>query len=158
MTRRFDPMERRNADLFLADLMGRGARPFEDQGEAAEPDIGSSGREPFFGDKRGEWWRVIARPGARLRWLHLRDGDLIVRRMSAESGQGWQCLLKEDVDPETLRGPEGRLSDDTVVLRRVSRWGRATEREAIDEGYAGEPAEDDPPTGWAGGSAGGRHG
>ncbi|HEX8108342.1 MAG TPA: hypothetical protein VF516_11475, partial [Kofleriaceae bacterium] len=77
--------------------------------------------------------------------------------MSAESGQGWQCLLKEDVDPETLRGPDGRLSDDAVVLRRVSRWGRATEREAIDEGYAGGPAEEDPPTGWAGGSAGGRH-
>jgi hypothetical protein len=140
--RRVNDIERRNADLFLADLMGTGRRalpPFEDQGEAAEPDARPSDREPFFGDDRGESWRVVARPGARARWL--RDGDLIVRRMPADSaGRGWQCLLKEDVDAETLRGRDGRLRDDTVVLRRMRRWRRAPVPEAADA--ASEIVED----------------
>lgn len=134
MTRRFDT-ERRNADLFLTDLMGlsrgvsRRAQPFEDAREATAPDARASDREPFFADERGESWRVVARPGARAHWL--RDGDLIVRRMPTErGGPGWQCRLKEDVDVETLRGPDGQLSDDIVVLRRRSRWRRTPVPEA----------------------------
>ena len=127
---------RRNADLFWADLMGRPAPPpFEDQREGVEHGIGTSGREPFFGDEPGEAWRVVARPGARARRLsRLRDGDLIVRRTPAERGdRGWQCLRKEDVDVETLLGPDGRLRADTVVLRRVSSQQRAHEPEAAGE-------------------------
>jgi len=98
--------ERRNADLFLADLMGHGARPpFEDQGEGAELEVGPSGLEPIFGDPRDESWRVVARPGER-------------------------------VDVEALRGPDGRLRDDTMVLRRVSRGSRrAPASEATDEAF-----------------------
>jgi hypothetical protein len=89
---------------------------FEDlQGQTAATAM----TEPFFGDAAGDVWKVVGRAGQRIRGL--RQDDVIVRR----SGQGWRCLLAEDVPRGRLYQPGqyGFLRDDTVVLRRDERRG-----------------------------------
>jgi hypothetical protein len=103
--------ERREADLFLTELLGQSAPRLI---ESSDPP------GPFFGDRADQCWRVVARPGARMP-RGLRDDDLVVRRSPAGGGRAWRCLLVEDVDRDTLYedGPDRRLRDHTVVLRRV---------------------------------------
>ena len=114
-----------DADLFFRDLMGQTA-PRLLESSVPEPGSDDDGRrmaeraEPFFGDDADQCWRVVARPGARMP-TGLRSDDLVVRRSPADGGRAWRCLLVADVDRETLyeHGPDRRLRDHTVVLRRV---------------------------------------
>ena len=68
----------------------------EDLQEQTAP---ASTAEPFFGDAPGDAWKVVGRSGQRFRGL--RQDDLIVRR----SGQGWRCMLAEDVGRGELFQP-----------------------------------------------------
>jgi hypothetical protein len=99
--------------------------------EAVEPDASlggavrwsGDGPEPFFGDRRDQHWKVIAKPGG-AQFQDLRADDLVVRR--GKDGRTWRCTLGEDVEPETIyrRGRDRFLRRDVVILRRVqkSRW------------------------------------
>jgi len=94
---------------------------YQDGAETAFEDLpgetlAASMTEPFFGDAAGDRWRVVGRSG---RPFRLRQDDVIVRR----AGQGWQCLLAEDMSRRALYQPGsyGLLRDDLVVLRRQVR-------------------------------------
>jgi len=112
----------READLFLADLLGS-SLPASQESEAFDGDFGGASRwnaerrEPFFGDARGRCWIVVARSGARR--FEPRPDDIAVQRTA--EGQGWTCTLVEDLDPAGLFRRGRVLRDDLVILRRVRR-------------------------------------
>lgn len=114
----------READLFLADLLGEGLPALQESEAARDADFGGDAsrwtegrREPFFGDTRGRCWLVVARPGTRR--FALRPDDLAVQRTA--DGQTWTCTLAEDLDPAVLFRRGRVLRDDFVILRRVRR-------------------------------------
>jgi hypothetical protein len=137
------------ADLFMAELLGEAFDPPAEYAEsregpalrveagenlpfeAVEPDTSlggavrwsGDGPEPFFGDRRDQHWKVVAKPGG-AQFQDLRADDLVVRR--GKDGRTWRCTLGEDVEPETIyrRGRDRFLRRDVVILRRVqkSRW------------------------------------
>jgi len=114
--------ERRDADRFLADLLGEsGPEPTEFDDSEFLP-VGrwtGPGREPFFGDEADERWKVIARPG-QVVGDDLRDDDLVVYRSFKFRGSAWRCTLVADIDRDSLfRDDSERLRGDAVLLRRV---------------------------------------
>jgi hypothetical protein len=137
----FSAPESREADLFFEDLTGG---PAEQRLESLEGDSGlesdggwtAEGPEPFFGDASDHYWKVVARPGARIH-RRLRRDDLVVDR--AEGGRVWRCMLVADADPNTIyqRGTRRVLRDDVIVLRRERRrrwWDRQTETDGEEYG------------------------
>lgn len=150
--------ERRRADLFWADLQGaalsvplagqaaaRGPEATDETIDAEGPEEGD--RAPFFGDRTGEAWQVIGRPGAWMASLDLRGDDLVVRRRrSLLGGRGFVAVTVDELDAKTIEDARGRLRAGTVVLRRVH--APITEdgsRAAVARG--GDAREDDPPGG-----------
>jgi hypothetical protein len=93
---------RRQADLFLAELLGE--------------DASASGVTAASEASLPRGWRVALRPGGPLHAV--RPGDLVVRR--AGGGDGWRVIRAEDVDPSALRADRSRrLRDGLVVLRPI---------------------------------------
>jgi hypothetical protein len=123
--------ERRRADLFWADLqrgvtLGPGIvdqRAEQDEGDEERDDAAFSdgaSRLPFLGDRPGETWRVIARPGTSLETTDLRGDDLIVRRRRSLTGhRSWVAVPVDDADDRTMERVTGRVRSETIVLRRV---------------------------------------
>src|SRR5262245_25809886 len=80
--------ELRDADRFYADLTrgpqtglpgwgGSGAGEALDESAAPAP-LPAGVREPFFGDRPDDGWRVLARPHTPVGQLQLRADDLVV--------------------------------------------------------------------------------
>jgi hypothetical protein len=114
------PDDARQADRFLADLLGEPMRraPAESIGDAPWSDARP---EPFFGDGPADAWTVLGEPGAAV--VGLRDHDLVVRRLRADGRVIFRARLASQA---RLRpgGPTGRrwiVPPDTIVLRRVRR-------------------------------------
>jgi hypothetical protein len=99
--------EIQEADLFFAELMGEPVSPRSSAGQ----------REPFFTDRAGEAWQVIASRAAGAPTL--RGDDLVVRRSHGPHGQAWICRPVGTVDRGEVFGPDRLVRPDTVVLRRA---------------------------------------
>ncbi|HJZ76280.1 MAG TPA: hypothetical protein VKE51_31310 [Vicinamibacterales bacterium] len=123
---------RARIDLFAEDLFGEAAP------RDPEPsDGGFRGPEPFFSDARHQCWQVVARPGD-TKFNGLRHDDLIVQR-SPDGTVSWRCVPASALDPRKIfvRGADGAVRDDVVVLRRV----RRRRIPLVDEAESGEVVE-----------------
>src|SRR5262249_9880392 len=123
---------RARIDLFAEDLFGEAAP------RDPEPsDGGFRGPEPFFSDARHQCWQVVARPGD-TKFNGLRHDDLIVQR-SPDGTASWRCVPASALDPRKIfvRGADGAVRDDVVVLRRV----RRRRIPLVDEAESGEVVE-----------------
>jgi hypothetical protein len=99
--------QRREADLFLAQLLG--------QAPAASRQPAVSVREPFFEDGPGDSWQVVGRSGAR---ISLHPEDLVVRKVGEGSRTSWRAVL--GADARLLIGLDGIVGRGLVVLRRTT--------------------------------------
>jgi 3D (Asp-Asp-Asp) domain-containing protein len=141
--------ERRQADRFLADLLGP-ARPRARRGPpgevgppsvAAAPAPDSAGRvfdrivhgvgTPPEGEALDAAFEVVALPGSVTPPHDLRPGDLVVHRALGEGRLGGLRVLGDDAAVAELYHPDGWIRRDTLVLR-------------ASDGGARAPAEDEP--------------
>lgn len=139
-----DSFSRREADLFLADLLGPPARrpALRDRAEAADDDPWSGDRaEPFFGDGPDHRWLVVAASGTTVR---LRHDDLVVRRMRRDGRTAFRAVLGLDARPASPDESRWRVPHDTVVLRRTRR--RAPPVRLPTPPPPDRPWEDQPPS------------
>ncbi|MEO8075462.1 MAG: hemopexin repeat-containing protein, partial [Acidobacteriota bacterium] len=101
-----------NADLFFGDLTGT---PIRASRRRVFTRRTSAVIEPFFGDRPGDSWSVVAAAGSAVRTDALRPDDVVVWRR--RSG-GWRCAAVADADPRMLHRWDGRLAPNTLILRR----------------------------------------
>jgi hypothetical protein len=132
------PRQRREADLFLADLMGEplpplprpalrtttvgsSPRPPEDPAPARIFDRivhGGARPEEALGAGPGEIWEVVALPGSTAAPLELQAGDLTITRALGEARLAHLGVVGEEGGPGALYGAQGLIRPDTLVLRR----------------------------------------
>jgi hypothetical protein len=121
--------QQRNADRFLADLLGVSPAPARTNGGRD-----GDGREPFDGDGTDRW-TVVGMAGAGQR-ADLRAGDLFVRREARPGGRSWRIARVEDAGAAAIVDPNGRLATDVMVLRRTGPTAPEAEQDAPPAGTA----------------------
>jgi hypothetical protein len=121
-----EPSNRRNADLFFADLLGHAPSsrrtPTAPQ-ETLRSDLrrvydrivhGKDPDEAFESD-----WEVVALPSSSTPHTAVCSGDVAFVRAMGEGRLTSARVVGRDVDARSLYHPDGRLREDTMVVRRV---------------------------------------
>jgi hypothetical protein len=133
--RAFGPVtasERRQADLFLADLLGRRGAPIQPAPPAASRAAPPTGPAAVFdqmvhgtpgssadaAEAVESEWEAVAHPASWTPASSLHHGDVVVRRALGEGRLAFSYVLGEDVEVSELYGPDGSVRADTLVLRR----------------------------------------
>ena len=124
--------ERREADLFLADLLGV---PPPRRKVAIAPRVPSRQDESALRDARnrvrggsglGEalptavpagTWRTVALPLSVTPAAHLQPGDVVVQRALGDARRARLRVLGDDIEAPDLYGPDGRVRPDVLVIR-----------------------------------------
>lgn len=135
------------ADLFYADLVGRRVRRRRAAAPAAEPAPAAgwappepvapavaswerpdlifdnnyrlSPQEAELGELMSEGWQVVAMPNSRTPLSDLKRSDIVLSRALGEGRLAVVRVLGEDVEAESLYSAYGRISPETMVLRRI---------------------------------------
>ncbi len=148
------PAERRDAERFLAELLGtrRSRARSEEPPRLPPPPRAPAARrsfEParvfdtmaeegsvagsFPGESVDATWQVIAVPRSATPRKRLCPGDIVVQRALGEGRLAWVRVLGTDVEAPMLYGQDGLIRADTLVIRRQRMSGSSSEDSPVVE-------------------------
>jgi hypothetical protein len=125
------PAERRNAELFLAELLGtRDSRARSGERPRRAPSVAGS----FTGEGMDATWQVIALPRAATPPELLCPGDIVVQLAVGDARLARLRVLGTDVEVRTLYGLDRLIRPDTLIIRRMPLSGARSEDSPAIEG------------------------